>query len=285
VDPEGDYDALEGAVVLGDEQQVPPSDEVVNLLTTVENSVIANLLGLKMEDRPAFFTALLARLTEYRARFGRPHWIIIDEAHHMLPEGSVELPDFVVNAPSGLLLITVHPERLATSVLRSLDGMIVVGQDPRSAIESFARASGLPAPAVSDQALVSGEALLWAKGTHEARRFRATPPKAERRRHRRKYAAGTLGEDKSFYFRGPEEALNLRANNLSLFVQLADGVDDSTWLHHLSQHDYSRWLREAIKNDDLAQEVEAIEREPPPDTREARERIRKAIERVYTLPA
>jgi hypothetical protein len=65
------------------------------------------------------------------------------------------------------------------------------------------------------------------------------PVKAELRSHRRKYAAGELGEDKSFYFRGPDARLNLRAQNTNMFAQLAEGVDDETWAYHLSQSDYS----------------------------------------------
>jgi HAD superfamily hydrolase (TIGR01484 family) len=285
VDPEGDYDSLPGAVVLGDEHNGPRSEEVAELLTTVEHSVVANLLGIKLEERPRFFTALLGRLTEYRARFGRPHWIVIDEAHHMLPEGSVALPEFVALPPSGFWLITVHPERVATSVLASIDTLIVVGDDPYHAFRSFAAATGREVPELPHAQLAPGEALLWSTGAGSVVHFKASEPKAERRRHRRKYAAGALGEDKSFYFRGPRDALNLRAQNLAMFVQIADGVDDDTWRHHLVQHDYSRWLREAIKNDELASEVESIERELPGDPRTGRQRIRQAIERVYTLPA
>jgi hypothetical protein len=141
------------------------------------------------------------------------------------------------------------------------------------------------APPVAREALRPGHALYFEPERGELWAFEAAAPSGERRRHRRKYAEGKLGEDKSFYFRGPREALNLRAQNLAMFVQIADGVDDDTWRHHLVQHDYSRWLREAIKNDQLASEVEGIEREMPSDTRHARERIRQAIERVYTLPA
>src|SRR6266446_10126510 len=57
-------------------------------------------------------------------------------------------------------------------------------------------------------------------------------PHAQRLRHSRKYAEGELGEDKSFYFRGQEGSLNLRAQNLVLFLQIAEGVDDGTWLYH-----------------------------------------------------
>jgi HAD superfamily hydrolase (TIGR01484 family) len=285
VDPEGDYDSLPGAVVVGSEQQVPRADEVLELLTTNENSVIVNLLGIKLEERPAFFTELFARLSEYRARFGRPHWIVVDEAHHMLPQGEVALPEFVAHPPSGLWLITVHAEHVARSVLESVDTLLVVGREPAQTIGGFVTARGVAAPVLSTEPLPPGQALWFQPGQGEAIAFQAAAPSAERRRHHRKYAAGTLGEDKSFYFRGPRAALNLRAQNLGLFMQLADGVDDETWLHHLKQRDYSRWLREAIKNDQLAGEVEAIEREGGRDARKSRERVRSAIERVYTLPA
>jgi hypothetical protein len=109
-------------------------------------------------------------------------------------------------------------------------------------------------------------------------------PRLERRRHQRKYAVGELGPDKSFYFRGPGEALNLRAHNLALFLQMADGVDPETWMYHLERNDYSTWLREAVKDDQLAEEVREIERmgDPPDDSRA---RVRRAIDRRYTLPA
>jgi hypothetical protein len=61
------------------------------------------------------------------------------------------------------------------------------------------------------------------------------------KRHIRKYAEGILGADNSFYFRGPYNALDLRAQLWSFF-QIADGVDDRTWTHHLRQGDYSAWF-------------------------------------------
>jgi len=104
-------------------------------------------------------------------------------------------------------------------------------------------------------------------------------------RHRRKYAEGELGTDKSFYFRGAEGSLNLRAQNLNLFVQIAEGVDDRTWLHHLHSGDYSRWLSDSVRDDDLAAEVAEIESDQALDPRESRARIKDAITRRYTAPA
>jgi hypothetical protein len=107
----------------------------------------------------------------------------------------------------------------------------------------------------------------------------------ERKRHDRKYAEGNLGADLSFYFRGPDDALKLRAQNLIQFIQLGEGVDDATWEYHLRHGDYTRWFEEIIKNKDLVKEAEEIEKEKGLTPAESRERLRTAIEKRYTLPA
>jgi hypothetical protein len=70
-----------------------------------------------------------------------------------------------------------------------------------------------------------------------------------------------------------------------LFLQLAEGVDDVTWLYHLRRGDYSRWFREAIKDETLAAEAACVEGLANGSPEESRARIRTAIEQHYTLPA
>src|SRR5205823_6633573 len=106
--------------------------------------------------------------------------------------------------------------------------------------------------------LASGDALMWMRETGSVQKIKVAQSHLERKRHRRKYALGELGEDRSFYFRGARGQLNLRAQNLTMFVQMAEGVDDETWSHHLRQGDYSRWFTNAIKDDALAREAAQI---------------------------
>jgi hypothetical protein len=161
-----------------------------------------------------------------------------------------------------------------------------VGGSGADAIRGFCAATGRPAPRWDPAPLGAGEALFWLPhGDAAPLAFRATPPRVERQRHVRKYAEGELGPDRSFYFRGPRDRLNLRAQNLGLFVQIAEGVDDETWLHHLRRGDYSRWFRDAIKNEDLAGEAAAIEATADGSAADSRARIRAAIDQRYTLPA
>jgi HAD superfamily hydrolase (TIGR01484 family) len=286
IDPEGDFEVLEPAITLGNERETPRSEEVLHVLARPESSAVVNLLGLALEQRPAFFVELLARVKELQRSAGHPHWWVVDEAHHMLSASDQLLPESALKLPPSLLLITVHPERLAPEVLKQIDTLIVVGDTPREMLTAFAKRTGVHAPELADAPLAHGEALFWRPGEPAApARFRPLPPKLERHRHRRKYAAGELGEDKSFYFRGPEQKLNLRASNLQLFLQLADGVDEATWLYHLARHDYSGWVRSAIKNDALADELATVERQCRGSASASRKGVREAIERVYTRPA
>lgn len=85
IDPEGDYPNLDGAVTLGDSKRAPTVNEVLQLLERPDQNAVVNLLGTALEHRPAAFESLLSALLELRGRTGRPHWIIIDEAHHLLP--------------------------------------------------------------------------------------------------------------------------------------------------------------------------------------------------------
>lgn len=284
VDPEGDYETFEGATVLGNSQGAPSIDEVLGLLDQRNQNVVINLVGMRLEDRPAFFEALLPRLQQLRARTGRPHWIVIDEAHHLVPTdwhpAPLTLPQELIN----VVLITVHPDRVARAALEPVELVVAVGPNPEEAIAAFAHHLQQPVPELGRSTLAPGEALAWSRRDHALFRFRAVPSRAERRRHLRKYAEGDLGPH-SFYFRGPEGKLNLRAQNLVLFNQIADGVDDATWLYHLHRGDYSRWFHEAIKDASLAAEAEEIERRRDLSPRESRARIRAAIEQRYTAPA
>jgi HAD superfamily hydrolase (TIGR01484 family) len=285
IDPEGDYPALEGAVVLGDRHRAPSVEEVADLLAKPDRNGVVNLLGIDLAGRPAFFEALFPRLLELRARTGRPHWIVVDETHHLLP-ATGDTAQVLPRKLHGLMLITVHPDHVAPALLSAVDVIVVVGSAPQDTLATFSRTLGKAAPPVDGGALEAGMAVGWwhRLGTPPFL-FRSVPPRAERRRHVRKYASGELGPDRSFYFQGPEAKLNLRAQNLTMFLQIGEGVDDETWIHHLKRGDYSRWMREAIKDEALAAAVAAVEASPEPGAAASRRRIRELIEERYTAPA
>lgn len=286
VDPEGDYDAVDSAVVLGGPEHPPTIEESLQLLAKPDENAVINLLGVKPNDRPWFFNSLFARVRELRARTGRPHWLILDEAHHALPASwkpaDTQLPERL----EGTVMVSVTPSLVATSVLRTLDTVIVLGDQPGQMLREFTDAHGLAPADVPEGPLEPGTAIIWSKSRPASVQLvHIEPSHTERRRHLRKYAEGELPEDRSFFFRGPEGKLNLRAHNLILFMDLGDGVDDETWMYHLRRGEMSEWIRRCIKDEPLAGRVAAIERNERLDAACTRRRVRELIEASYTLPA
>lgn len=285
IDPEGDYSELEGAVVMGEPQQAPTVEGALDLLATPKANAVINLVGIPIEHRPEFSDSLLPRLHELRARTGRPHWIVIDETHHLMPTTwhpvAVTLPQRI----EGLIQITVHPGSVSKALLDAVDLVLAVGEGPERTIAEFCEAVDEPAPPMQPADLEALEVMAWWRRSNQPPvRVRCIPQRSERRRHSRKYAEGNLGPERSFHFRGPEGKLNLRAQNLHLFLQIADGVDDDTWTHHLRQGDYSQWFRSKIKDTELAAEAEEVEKHSELSPQDSRAAIRAAVERRYTLP-
>jgi hydroxymethylpyrimidine pyrophosphatase-like HAD family hydrolase len=282
LDPEGDYKALGDAVLLGDPKSPPAIDAILKVLEKPERSVAANLIGVPFDDRPAFFEKLMGGLRELSIRAGRPHWTVVDEAHHLLPAGRVTLP-LPGRELLNLALITVKPEHTAFEAIALTDALIAVGSDPDATARAWGVAAGVPAAPVGIP-LQRGQAALWRRDAPgQPVIFQIPERPIEHARHNRKYAAGELSPERSFYFRGPEGKLKLRADNLTSFLRMADGVDDDTWMHHLRQGDYSRWMRTEIHNDELAAEAEAVERDDDLDAQESRERIQQAITKRFTI--
>jgi HAD superfamily hydrolase (TIGR01484 family) len=286
IDPEGDYDAFADAVSLGAPTRPPSTDEILQLLGKPNTNAIVNLVGLPLADRPAFFMQLLPQLMSLRSRTGRPHWLLIDEAHHLLPAERAPAGPALPEKLHSVLQITVHPDLLAPKLLNEVDLFIAVGETPIEMLQEFGRAAATAVPSVEPLKLKQGEALVWERARNKPPFvLKIEPSHTERRRHTRKYAEGELPPERSFYFRGPQKSLNLRAHNLIIFLQMADGVDDETWTHHLQQHDYSRWICEYIKDADLAHKIRSVESDASLSPQESRRQVREQIEHLYTLPA
>jgi hydroxymethylpyrimidine pyrophosphatase-like HAD family hydrolase len=281
VDPEGDYDGVEHVTHLGDTARTPAPEDVMSVLDSPRASVTVNLLGIDVPERPAYFHKLMGQLSGLRASTGRPHWLILDETHHLAPNTDdpehTALPDNLSSA----VFITTRPQNLSQSALGSIGTVIAVGEAAGDVLAEFSRVAGGIAPPSTPP--ISGDAvLIWEPGAGQSPRAVAVAKaRHTHRRHTRKYAQGRLGEDKSFYFRGPTGSLNLRAFNLATFLQLAEGVDDDTWLHHLKRGDYSAWFKDDIKDEALASEIR--QSESSQDAAESRAAIAKAIKRRYAV--
>jgi hydroxymethylpyrimidine pyrophosphatase-like HAD family hydrolase len=283
LDPEGDYRTLaehEGIVRLTSEAgtEATQAEEVESLLRHRSTSVAIDLSALDREGRIRAAARFLHAIQRLRAETGAPHWVVVDEAHHVFPPGGSPAQEMFDFEWRGVCLVTNEPEQTAPEVLRVARHVL------STSIGAVTRTFPLIArEQVPGGELESGEALdivLVDGAPAQVRRFRVARRETEHRRHVKKYATGRLPPERSFRFRGPDGALDLVAHNLETFTMLVKGVDDATWRYHLANGDIARWLREEIKDPALADEIRALEADP--DVQRTREAVLAAIGRRYT---
>ena len=139
-DPEGDYDDLENAIAIGDSKIPAKVDEALRLLRKADVNVAVNTQALEPPERPAFFARLLPQVLSLRASTGRPHWLIIDEAHHLMPKSQGNLSQVLPDELSAAILITVHPETVSPEILQAVDVVIALGDAAPDVVAAFCEA-------------------------------------------------------------------------------------------------------------------------------------------------
>ena len=284
IDPEGDYAELPGTVVLGDPKRAARPEEVMTALQQSSPNCVVNLVSVPHEDRPAHFDKLFASLLELRNRTGRPHWLILDETHHIVPSVRREAAAGMQCA-ANLLLLTVEPDHIARTLLESVDLLLAIGREPARTIGAFCDALEEKPPEVASAPLRKGEVMAWWRRPRgEPFLFQAAQPTLPRQRHVRKYAEGDVGLG-AFMFRGPDDKLQLRAQNLFVFLQMGEGIDDITWNHHLRNGDYEKWFEGIIKDPELAAFCRGVAGNESLDAQATRAALRGEIEKRYTGPA
>jgi len=285
VDPEGEYDHAPQAVIVGNEHYAPEISDILRLLLNPENNVVVNLLGVPLNERPQFFLQIFSALHEVKRKYGRPHWLVIDEAHHMLHPYWNSMIDPIWQSVGSLALVTVDPAEISKTVLNDIDLVLAVGAKPADTMDSFASKVSIDPIVNVSSALSFGQAEVWfRKKECTSIKLNLIEAPLRHKRHLRKYAEGNLGKQRSFYFTGADGKLKIRCQNLFLFMQIGDGLDDETWLYHLKRGDYSAWVKDSIHDPELAIEIKGIEKSQM-SCDACREAVKKMIEKKYSMPA
>ncbi|WNG48042.1 HAD family phosphatase [Archangium minus] len=284
IDPRGDFELREDMVKLGSRRRVPRISEVIAALAEPSVKLVVDLTGLLPREQPDFCAELFSELAVMRRRTGRPHWLVVNGAQYLWPSrghvatgGSSKLRE--------TLLLAEDPREVAQSILGQVDVAVAVGPAPARVLGQLAEALNETAPLLPLGAGQEDEALAWFITERQWPLWLRIPPgRAERLSRLHGHVEGDLGSG-SFVFRGPEGTLHLRVNNLSSFCQAAEGVDEQVWLFHLWHGDFSRWIRNVLRDDELAREISSIERRYELPAAESRRRVRGAIAHRYALPA
>ncbi|MBO9202270.1 MULTISPECIES: HAD-IIB family hydrolase [Niastella] len=260
IDPEGDYLELHGgAVRIGDTAHAPSVEEVLSLLANPLQSVIVCILAIPLDDRPRYFNNLLTALSQMRKETGHPHWIIADEAHHMLPAPAAPSYYAIPDDFKNFIFISISTEGMNEAVLNKITLLISMGDDAAKSMEEFSRLRNMPLITTAVTPLQKGQAWVWdIAANNEPVLIKTGTPVHLLQRHKKKYARGDMDYN-SFYFRGPENKMNLKAYNLMVFTEIAAGIDEETWRYHLKRKDYSNWLRHSVHDEELASMIDEIE--------------------------
>jgi hydroxymethylpyrimidine pyrophosphatase-like HAD family hydrolase len=188
IDPEGDHERLPRTINLGDAQQAPTIQEVRDALAEPAHNVCVSMLSVRAEERPLYFADLLRGMSMLQASTGRPHWLVVDEAHHVLPNASSTTEETLAWQTGGLVLVTIGPRRLAPAVQHLLTHVCAVGKDPNGSLAAAGELLGERAPRVTSRDLDTGQGIVWQRGQKQALLVDLVRSKTKRRRHRRKDA-------------------------------------------------------------------------------------------------
>jgi hypothetical protein len=158
-DPEGGYRELENAVTVGDAKNAPHADDVVAFLRKRFVNLVVNTQALSDGARPDFFARLFTEVLMLRARTGRPHWLVIDDAHHLL-SASRDVAQILPERIPAAIFVTAHPDVVSPVALQSVEFVLALGNSAGTTIAQFCRAVGAEPPA-DVPVPASEEVVFW----------------------------------------------------------------------------------------------------------------------------
>lgn len=266
VDPEGDHvglDVLRPAVVLGDDGPAPPPDVVVDLLQRSDACVVVDLSTLAPKECHDYLEQLPAAVEAGRRTYGRPHWVLIDEAQRSITPTEATMGAFDL-AASGYCLITWRPDELPAPFVAGADFILALttsAPDP-NAVDLVAAVAHTPRSDIAERLTGPIGSVLVASHSrpgelamaHLARR------QTHHLRHEHKYDVEGTPPHRAFWFRNDrDQATGAVAHNLrELELELCH-CNRCVLRHHAPRGDFSRWIYDVFHNRRLAARIATIE--------------------------
>jgi hydroxymethylpyrimidine pyrophosphatase-like HAD family hydrolase len=265
IDPEGDYVTLErlpGVIVVNEEEGRPSVDQIEQVLSYPDISLVVNLLRVPRDEKHLFVGALLERIAELRRRSGLPHRLVIDEAQFLDP-GKLHLLDL---GAGGHMLVSHRAAELGSEVLAATEAVLVTGCSEGTEAEALRRLVG-GARSTKDWSAALGDleideaALL--PGAEESGgeivRFRLASRVTPHVRHKATPFETASSDEIAFVFVHNGVPTGQRARSLKDLVVMLSAAPEHTFDSHLEHGDFSRWVQDVFADSELATEIRSIE--------------------------
>lgn len=158
-DVNGSYALLPGINIFGDAHEIPRLTDILDTLEHPASSIAINLAALPMDTRPVFVDALLLQIQALHDRVGRPHAILIDQAHCFCTGGAAAYPTPRLTDVT-MVYSTSEPAQLPAQLLASVQAVISLGGSAQE-LKELCKLTGHDLPAASQLSVPRGQALLW----------------------------------------------------------------------------------------------------------------------------
>lgn len=266
IDPEGDYSGLAALpdVLVYNDAKPPRLSNVERALKHPNTSIVIDLSSESHEEKLEYVRELLPMLARLRRKSGRPHWILVDEAHYFLDRSDAEFSMNVVFA--AYVLVTYRPSHIHSVLLNATGTIIVTSLTDPEEVMTLTELNGTKGAEHEWAEVLGGlkinEAAMVPRHSSEGclpQRFTVGSRLAAHVRHRSKYTDVPMPIDRSFYFTCHGRNFGPPARTLKEFVSLQARLPVSAMEEHARRGDFSNWIAKVFSDHPLAAEISAVE--------------------------
>lgn len=281
IDPEGDYRVLSPLPGMAWAEIVEPADVdriIGRFGEDPTGSVVLDLSTVPHAAKVAVVDRALRAIRDMRRQWGRPHWIVIDEAHYWFDRGG-GAPEALGVEDRGFCLVTYRSSRLRDEVVATVD-VFLIARTALAAEQAFLR-DALPVTGEGTDVVTDVIARLPRRefvmvqrdsdGRGAVVTFVAAPRQTVHVRHLAKYVDSLVAPGREFLFRRPGGQVTGAAASLQSFRRAVATAPDEVLAHHAGHGDFSRWVQDVFGDAELARQLGKAEarwrRNESPDLR------------------
>ena len=263
IDPEGDYRVLSRlpGVAWAEVTEAGDVDAALDHLQhNPDASAVLDLSTRPHAEKVVLIERALRRIREIRRGSGRPHWVLVDEAHYLLHDGGIARDALGVE-DHRFCFVAYWPRWVREAVIQAVDVFVLART---TALEELAfLRTALPAvdggEAVSAALprLARGEFLIVQRdpaGRATAVTFVAAPRQTVHVRHLTKYVDSHVPPGREF--RSVTPTVGCRIGQQSAGLSSSGGHRPrGAARDHAERGDFSRWVRDVFADAELARQL------------------------------